>query len=126
MKPGATGLKRVWNAFFYSMDGLTAAWRYESAVRQELTVLAIGTPLAAWMPIPLALKLALIGSIVMVLMVELLNSAIEAVVDLVSPEQHPLAKRAKDMGSAAVMLAIIIALAIWFYTLLGWSQHWFK
>ncbi|MEN9490870.1 MAG: hypothetical protein RJA63_1319 [Pseudomonadota bacterium] len=111
------GLSRVWHAARYSRDGLLAAFRHEAAFRQEL---AVGLPLIAlaWSIAPGAWHaLAMTLSIVAVFVVELLNSAIEALADTVSLESHPLIKRAKDMGSAAVMLSIAAAVLVWFVAL---------
>lgn len=111
------GLSRVWHAARYSRDGLLAAFRHEAAFRQEL---AVGLPLIAlaWWISPGAWHaLAMTLSIVAVFVVELLNSAIEALADTVSLESHPLIKRAKDMGSAAVMLSIAAAVLVWFVAL---------
>jgi diacylglycerol kinase (ATP) len=110
---GKTGLRRIWNAFFYSFDGLKAALRHEDAFRQEVLLAAILLPLAFWLGETGVEKALLSGSVLLVLMVELLNSGIEAVVDKASPEAHELAKRAKDMGSAAVMLTLLNALIVW-------------
>ncbi len=110
---GKTGLTRVWNALFYSFDGLKAAIRHEDAFRQELLLTLVCIPLALWLE-PGALGRALmIAALFLVLIVELVNSAIEAVVDRVSLENHHLAKRAKDIGSAAVLLSLINAAAVW-------------
>ena len=108
-----SGLKRIFSALGYSLDGLAAAWKHEHAFRQELALFAVGTLVALWLPVVPRDKLALIGALVMVLIVELLNSAIEAVVDRVSLEPHPLSKNAKDFGSAAVLLALLLAGGIW-------------
>jgi diacylglycerol kinase (ATP) len=110
---GKTGLRRIWNAFFYSFDGFKAALRHEDAFRQEVLLAAILLPLAFWLGETGVEKALLSGSVLLVLMVELLNSGIEAVVDKASPEAHELAKRAKDMGSAAVMLTLLNALIVW-------------
>ena len=108
-----SGLKRIFLALGYSLDGLAAAWKHEHAFRQELVLFAVGTLVALWLPVAPRDKLALIGALVMVLIVELLNSAIEAVVDRVSLEPHPLSKNAKDFGSAAVLLALLLAGGVW-------------
>ncbi|MFM7226978.1 MAG: diacylglycerol kinase [Betaproteobacteria bacterium] len=108
-----SGIKRVFSAFFYSIDGFRAAWRYEHAFRQELMIAIPGVILALLLPVSRLEKLALIASLVLVLIVELLNSAIEAVVDRVSLDRHSLSKNAKDLGSAAVMLSFALALATW-------------
>jgi diacylglycerol kinase (ATP) len=107
------GLARVVSAFRYSIDGFKAAWRYEHAFRQELMVAVPATILALVLKISAFQKLALIAVLGLVLLVELLNAAIEAVVDRVSLERHPLSKAAKDLGSAAVALAITMATATW-------------
>lgn len=108
-----SGVKRVFSAFVYSIDGLRTAWRYEHAFRQELMVAVPGIVIALMLPISRFEKLALIGVLVLVLVVELLNSAIEAVVDRVSLDRHLLSKNAKDLGSAAVMLSCLFALVTW-------------
>ena len=110
---GKTGLTRLRNAFFYSMAGLAAAYRNEDAFRQELRLAALLIPLALWLPASGTGKALMIASVLLVLIVELLNSAIEAVVDRVSLERHPLAKRAKDVGSAAVFVALANVVAVW-------------
>ena len=108
-----SGIKRIAAAFFYSMEGFKAAWRNEHAFRQEMLVTVIGTVAALSMKISAFEKLILVAVLVFVLVVELINSALEAVVDRISLEPHPLSKNAKDLGSAAVALAIGIALAAW-------------
>jgi diacylglycerol kinase (ATP) len=112
-KPGATGLRRIWNAFFYSMNGLAAAWKFESAFRQECTLALLLVPVALWLaetPLEVAL---LTGSLIIVIVTELLNSAIEAVVDRVGSAPHTLSGQAKDMGSAAVLLALLLVVIVW-------------
>jgi diacylglycerol kinase (ATP) len=108
-----SGLQRIVAATGYSIEGLRSAWRSEHAFRQELVVVVIGTIVALFLPVSAFQKLFLIASLVLVLIVELINSAIEAVVDRVSLERHPLSKNAKDFGSAAVLLAVLIACASW-------------
>ena len=108
-----SGLQRILPAMGYAIDGLKAAYRNEHAFRQELVAVIIGTIIALVLPVSSYQKLFLIGVLIFVLIVELFNSAIEAIVDRVSLERHPLSKNAKDMGSAAVMLAIILAVACW-------------
>lgn len=108
-----SGLKRIFSAMMYSIDGFKAAWRHEHAFRQELVLVVIGAIVALSLKISAVEKLVLIAVLVMVLMVELINSALEAVVDRVSLERHPLSKNAKDLGSAAVMLAMLTAAASW-------------
>jgi len=97
----------------YSAAGLRAAWRDEAAFRQELAVCALLVPLALWLPLPPTERLMLIGCLVLVLVAELLNSAIEAAVDRTGTEPHLLSKKAKDLGSAAVMLALLLAATTW-------------
>lgn len=110
---GKTGLRRIWNALFYSIDGFRAAFRHEDAFRQEALLAAILLPLAFWLGKTGMEKALLSAAVLLILVVELLNSGIEAVVDKASPEAHELAKRAKDMGSAAVLLSLLNALIIW-------------
>jgi diacylglycerol kinase (ATP) len=107
------GLKRVVSAFKYSVDGFKTAWQHEHAFRQELMVAVPATVVALLLKISAFQKLALIAVLGLVLLVELLNAAIEAVVDRVSLERHPLSKAAKDLGSAAVAMAIMMAAATW-------------
>ncbi|MFM8467149.1 MAG: diacylglycerol kinase [Oxalobacteraceae bacterium] len=108
-----SGLKRILSAFFYSMDGLRTAWRYEHAFRQELVITVSGIVGALLIPVTLLERVILIGVLLLVLIVELLNSAIEAAVDRVSLERNPLSKNAKDLGSAAVMLSMLMAAIAW-------------
>jgi diacylglycerol kinase (ATP) len=110
---GRRGLFRAWLAAKHSWSGLTFAVREESAFRQELTLAACLIPLALILPFGLLERLMLIGSVVLVLIVELLNSSVEAAIDRISFEQHGLSKRAKDYGSAAVMLSLIMAGIMW-------------
>ncbi len=114
-----SGLKRIFSAFFYSLEGLQTAVRSEHAFRQELFVFVVGTIAALLLPVSAFQKLVLIGSMVIVLIVELINSAIEAVVDRVSLERHPLSKNAKDFGSAAVLLACLLSGATWLVVLVN-------
>jgi diacylglycerol kinase (ATP) len=108
-----SGIKRIFSAIGYSLDGFKAAWQNEAAFRQELLVVVIGAVSALSMRISAFEKLMLIGVLVLVLIVELINSALEALVDRISLEPHPLSKNVKDIGSAAVALAIGLALAAW-------------
>lgn len=110
---GKRGLQRVLNACRYSIDGFIAAWGEEDAFRQELLLAAALIPVAAFLPLTLVERLLMIASVVLVLIVELLNTAIEAAIDRHSFEINPLAKRAKDLGSAAVMLSLLLAGGIW-------------
>lgn len=116
---GKTGLRRIWNAFHYSLDGLSAAYRHEDAFRQETWLALVALPLALWLGESTLERVMMIGSVLLVLIVELVNSAIEATVDRVSLERHQLAKRAKDIGSAAVLIALINAAVVWGLLLFG-------
>ncbi|WP_241581594.1 diacylglycerol kinase [Rosenbergiella nectarea] len=119
-----TGLRRIINAAGYSWKGYKAAWRHEAAFRQETILGIIGTLIALLLPVSLLAKLVLIGSMVLVIIVELLNSAIEAVVDRFGEEWHTLCGRAKDMGSAAVLLALLWSLVVWVALLIE-SWHYY-
>ena len=110
---GKTGLRRVWNALSYSLAGLRAAYLCEDAFRQEVILAALLIPLTFLLPVPWIGRGLMIASVLLVLVVELINSAIEAVVDRVSLENHRLAKRAKDIGSAAVLVTLILVLVVW-------------
>ena len=110
---GKQGLTRLINALGYSRDGLKAAWKNEAAFREELLLAAVAIPLALFLGKTGVDRALLLGSILLILIVEILNSAVEAVVDKASPEKHELAKRAKDMGSAAVLLSLLNAAVIW-------------
>jgi diacylglycerol kinase (ATP) len=113
MKPAATGFKRIVDATGYTLKGLRAAWRNESAFRQESMLAVVLAPLAFWLGRS-ALEIGfLIATLAFVLTTELLNSAIEAVVDRASPELNELAGRAKDMGSAAVFVSLVTVLVTW-------------
>ncbi|KQV80171.1 diacylglycerol kinase [Massilia sp. Root351] len=108
-----SGIKRIYSAVLYSFDGLKTAWRHEHAFRQELMLFAAGTVVALLLPVSAFQKLVLVAPLVLMLIVELINSAIEAVVDRISLERHPLSKNAKDLGSAAVLLAGLLAALTW-------------
>lgn len=110
---GNRGIARAWNATKNSWSGLSFAIREESAFRQELTLAVFLIPLALILPFRVTERLLLIGSVVLVLIVELLNSSVEAAIDRISFERHGLSKRAKDYGSAAVMVALLMCGAIW-------------
>lgn len=110
---GNKGFTRAWHAAKNSWCGLVYAFKEESAFRQELTLFALLTPLAIVLPINYLEKALLISTLMMVLVVELLNSSVEAAIDRISFEHHDLSKRAKDFGSAAVMLALFIAILLW-------------
>ena len=112
------GIERLVNAIIFSMAGFKATWQNEEAFRQEVIVFIIASPLAIWLADNTIEIVLLIGSIGLVLLIELLNSAIEAVVDRIGTEHHELSGRAKDIGSAAVMLSILLALSTWLLILL--------
>ena len=109
---GKTGVRRVMNAFHYSMAGLRAAFSYEDAFRQEALLAVLLIPASFLLPVGGLSRALMIASVLLVLIVELLNSAIEAVVDRVSLDHHHLSKRAKDIGSAAVFLALLNVLVV--------------
>ena len=114
---GKTGLPRIWNALCYSIAGLAAAFRHEDAFRQEVLLAAILIPVAFVLPATGTGRALMIGAVLLVLIVELLNSALEAAVDRISLENHPLAKRAKDLGSAAVFLSLVNVPVVWLLVL---------
>ena len=119
-KPGNTGLKRIVNATFYSLAGLRAAWRGESAFRQESLLCVVLIPAAFWLGTTAVERTLLIGSCLLVLIVELLNSGIEAAVDRIGDEHHDLSGRAKDLGSAAVFLSLTLVVVVW--GLIAWDR----
>jgi diacylglycerol kinase (ATP) len=116
---GKTGLTRILNATGYSWAGLRAAFRHEDAFRQEVFLLVLLVPLALYLGETGVERALMLGSLLLVLIVELLNSAVEAAVDRVSLERHPLIKRAKDMGSAAVMISLINVAVVWLALILA-------
>jgi diacylglycerol kinase (ATP) len=116
---GKTGLRRVWNALFYSIDGFRAAFAHEDAFRQEAILAAILIPVALFLPASGVGKALMVASVLLVLIVELLNSSVEATVDRISLENHRLAKRAKDIGSAAVFVSLVNVPAVWLLVLFG-------
>ncbi|MTD32995.1 diacylglycerol kinase [Paludibacterium denitrificans] len=116
---GKTGVSRLIHAFGYSLDGLKAALRYEDAFRQLVLLALVLIPLAFIIHAQPLARALLVASSLATLIIELLNSAIEAAVDHTSLERHPLAKRAKDMGSAAQLLGLINLVAVWSLVLLG-------
>lgn len=120
MKPRHTGWRHLLNSTRYSFKGLAAAYRNESAFRQELGLCLILLPLALWLGQGPLEWILLVGSCLLLLVVELLNSAIESVVDRIGPEHHELSGRAKDLGSAAVMLTLTLAGLVW--GLLAWQR----
>jgi diacylglycerol kinase (ATP) len=118
-----SGIARVFKAFSYSLEGLASSLKHEAAFRQEVILASILIPASFLLHVPLAQHLFLVGSVVLVLVVELLNSSIEAVVDDISLQNRPLAKRAKDMGSAAVLLSLLNCLICWVSVIaLNWHQ----
>ncbi len=121
---GNRGLLRAWAALKNSISGLRFAIREESAFRQELTLTAILVPLAFILPVLPVERVLLIGSVLMVLIVELLNSGVEAAIDRISYENHGLSKRAKDFGSAAVMMALLVCFLTWIMLLWPLATEW--
>jgi diacylglycerol kinase (ATP) len=116
---GKTGLRRLLNAFGYSLAGFRAAYKHEDAFRQEIYLSAVLIPLTFWLPATQLGKAMMIGSVLLVIMVELLNSAIEATVDRISLDNHNLAKRAKDIGSSAVLVSLLNVVIVWGLVLFG-------
>jgi diacylglycerol kinase (ATP) len=114
-------LQRLWAATGYSSQGLKAAWIHETAFRQELLLALLLAPVACWLGTTMTQRALLIFSLVLILVVELLNSAIEATVDRIGSEHHKLSGQAKNMGSAAVLVALIAAAGVWI--LVAW-QRW--
>jgi len=108
-----SGMARLVRAFCYSMQGLAAAWRNEAAFRQEIVLAALILPPGLWFAANGLERALLAASVIFVLVVELINSAVEAAIDRISPERHELSKRAKDLGSAAVLLALINVWVVW-------------
>lgn len=112
-KPGATGLKRIWNAAGYSKDGFAAAFRHEAAFRQVLALSAILVVTAFFLPVDKQSRALMVAVALLSPIVELLNTAIEALTDLASPDWQPLAKIAKDTGSAAQTMALLLIALVW-------------
>ena len=117
---GNTGLRRIVNATFFSFAGLRAAWREEAAFRQEVLLCIVLVPTGVWLGQTAVERALLIGSCLLVLVVELLNSGIEAVVDRIGTEHHRLSGQAKDLGSAAVLMSLLLVLVIW--ALIAWQR----
>ena len=113
------GLKRLYNAFFFSLQGFQAAFRTEEAFRQEIFLAVVTFPLALWLGETGIERALLFGSILLIIITELLNTGIERVVDRISFERHELSKEAKDIGSAAVLVSLINAVLIWGFILLS-------
>jgi len=107
------GIKRIINACYFSIAGFKATWQHEEAFRQDVILAAVGIPAALWLTTDSIERVLLISSLFIVVLTELINSAIEAVVDRIGPEQHELSGRAKDIGSAAVMLSLAMAVMTW-------------
>jgi len=114
-----SGLRRILNATSYSLAGLRAAYRHEHAFRQEVWLAVPLIAIAQFVSVDRACRALMIGSVLFVLIIELLNSAIEAIVDRVSLDFHPLAQRAKDLGSAAVFIGLVNVIVTWGWALLG-------
>jgi diacylglycerol kinase (ATP) len=112
-KPGNTGIRRIVHAVQYSLQGLAHAWRHEAAFRQEIALTLVLLPTGLWLGRSVLERTLLIGVCIFVLVVELLNSAVEAAIDRHGAEHHELSGRAKDLGSAAVMLSLLLAASIW-------------
>lgn len=112
LQKSRTGLARVWHAFGYSLEGLKAGWG-EAAFRQEAIAAVVLLPLSLWIGRGWMETALLAGSVLLVLIVELLNTGIETAIDRIGPEWHDLSKRAKDMGSAAVLLSLLLAGGVW-------------
>src|SRR6266404_4218540 len=125
---GNRGLTRAWHAMKNSLAGFQVAIREESAFRQELTLAAILLPIGLIVPVEPVARVLLLGSVLLVLIVELLNSSVEAAIDRISLERHELSRRAKDLGSAAVMVALVMCLMTWGLVLaplvLRWIEAW--
>lgn len=116
---GKTGLRRLINALGYSIDGFKSAYKYEDALRQEVWLAIVLIPLALYLSHDGLSRAMMIASVLLVILIELINSSIEATVDHTSLERHPLAKRAKDIGSAAVLLSLINLAVVWGLILFG-------
>lgn len=110
---GRRGIRRLVNALFYSLSGLAIAFRHESAFRQEIVLALVLIPAGFALPVAPVERVQLIGSVLLVLVVELLNSSVEAAIDRIGFDTHRLSKRAKDLGSAAVLLALALLLLTW-------------
>ena len=116
---GITGIRRVWRACGYSLDGLKVAYRGEAAFRQLVWIAAVLLPVACLVPVTPTSRALLIAVVLLSLVVELLNSAIEAAIDRISLERHPLSKASKDMGSAAQLISLVMIAVVWALILLG-------
>ena len=112
-KPGNTGIRRILRASIYSAQGLAHAWKHEAAFRQELALTVVLSPVAIWLGRTALERMLLISVLLIVIIVELLNSAVEAAIDRHGEEHHELSGRAKDMGSAAVFVSLVLVLLVW-------------
>ena len=110
---GQRGFQRLLNAFFYSLSGLNLAFRHESAFRQEIALAVVLIPIAVWLPVSAVERVLLILPMLLVLVVELLNSSVEAAIDRIGLDTHRLSKRAKDLGSAAVLVSLVALAIVW-------------
>lgn len=110
---GQRGLRRLFNALLYSLSGLASAFRHESAFRQEIALAAVLIPIACLLPVSPLERVIMVAAVLQVLIVELLNSSVEAAIDRIGFDTHRLSKRAKDLGSAAVLLALLVLLIVW-------------
>ena len=119
-QPGLTGMRRIVSATVNSIAGLRTAWRNEAAFRQECALAAVLVPAAFWLGDTATDYVLLLGSVLLVLIVELLNTAIEATVDRVGTDHHTLSGQAKDLGSAAVLVSLLLTAVTW--GLIGWSN----
>ena len=119
-KTGVTGIRRVWNALFYSLAGMRLAWQHEAAFRQELTLVILLLPVAFWLGPTAVERSLLIGCLFVVLITELLNSANEAIVDRVGTERHPLSGQSKEMASAAGFLSLLLTAIVW--GMISWQR----
>ena len=120
-KPETTGIKRIINAFGYSLLGLRAAFKHEAAFRQELACCVVLIPVSFWLGQTTIERVLLIGALLLVLIVELINSAIEAIVDRIGTDHHELSGRAKDIGSSAVLVSLVNSTMIWGFIIF---DHW--
>jgi diacylglycerol kinase (ATP) len=116
------GWQRLWKALLYSCSGLKAAWRHEASFRQEIVIILMMVPAAFWLGESAAQRGLLIFSLLAILISELFNSAIEAVVDRIGSEAHPLSGQAKDLGSAAVLISLTAAAVVW--GIAAWERWW--
>jgi diacylglycerol kinase (ATP) len=118
-RPKSTGARRVARAFLYSWQGFRGAFRSEAAFRQEILLAVVLIPLGVYLGRSGIERALLVGSVLFVLIVELINTAIEAIVDRIGPERHELSGLAKDVGSSAVLLSFVLLLVVWGFVLLG-------